>query len=110
MRPPLEVIVSIARAVEKAGGDMDDVRDLVQTWERVQARTQPKADAMRRQAANVRCCCADRPEQASDGRCSRCHGWPKAKGNASGGETTPTNTMVTGANASVTQNPTKENK
>jgi hypothetical protein len=79
VRPPLEVIVSIARAVEKAGGDMDDVRDLVDTWERVQARAQPRADAMRRQASNVLCCCADRPEQGSDGRCSRCHGWPKPR-------------------------------
>ena len=77
MRPPLEVIVSIARAVERAGGDMDDVRDLVDTWERLAVTAQPKADAMRREARNVRCCCADQPSPAKDGRCPRCHGWPK---------------------------------
>jgi len=77
MRPPLEVIVSIARAVEAAGGDMDDVRDLVAVWERVQARTQPRADAMRREARTRPCVCADQPPPGKDGRCSRCYGQPK---------------------------------
>ena len=45
MRPPLEVIIAIAHAVEKAGGDMDDVRDLVDTWERLAVTTGPRADA-----------------------------------------------------------------
>ena len=77
MRPPLEVIISIAKAVEAAGGCMDDVRDLVDTWERVQARTQPIADRMAYQARHVTCVCADDPAPGADGRCPRCYGWPK---------------------------------
>ena len=76
MRPPLEVIVSIARAVERAGGDMDDVRDLVDTWERLAVTTGPKVDATRRQAGTVKCCCANRPDPGRDGRCPVCHSWP----------------------------------
>lgn len=77
MRPPLAVILSIARAVEQAGGDLADVEDLVAVWERVQARTQPIADAMRRDARTRPCCCADDPAPGADGRCSRCYGRPK---------------------------------
>ena len=72
MRAPLEVIVSIARAVERAG-DLHDVRDLVDRWERVTCDNQPRADRMRYEARHVPCCCEDSPEQR-DGRCQRCHG------------------------------------
>jgi hypothetical protein len=62
------VLVAIAAAVEREGGDLDDVRDLVAVWERVATVTGPRVDAMRREAANPRCGCADGGEPASDGR------------------------------------------
>ena len=69
-----ELPVAIAEAVERQGGDMEDVRDLVAVWERVAADTGPRVEAMRREAANPRCSCEDGGEPASDGRCRRCHG------------------------------------
>jgi hypothetical protein len=74
MTAPRHVLIAIAEAVEAQGGDIDDVRDLVEVWERVGADTGPRVGAMRREAANPRCCCADGGAPASDGRCGRCYG------------------------------------
>lgn len=35
MKAPLAVVVAIVHAVEKAGGDLSDIQDLVYTWERL---------------------------------------------------------------------------
>ncbi len=67
--------VAIARAVEKAGGDMDDVEDLIGVWERLERDTHARVDRMRHEARTVRCCCADGgAEPTEDGRCSSCSG------------------------------------
>ena len=76
MRPPISVIVSIAKAVEQAGGDLTDVEDLVAVWERVQIRAELRADAIRRGERSRSCCCANRPNPGRDGRCPVCNGWP----------------------------------
>jgi hypothetical protein len=73
MTPPRQVLVAIACAVERHGGDMDDVADLIATWERVQAVTGPRADRMRYEAATRPCRCADGGMAAEEGgRCERC--------------------------------------
>ena len=77
MKAPLSVILAIGRAVDQVGGDLEDAQDLIDVWERLAVTAQPKADAMRRQARNVKCCCADEPEPGADGRCPRCYGQPK---------------------------------
>ena len=76
VRPPLSVVLAIARAVDRAGGDLEDAEDLVQTWERVQVCSELRADAMRREARTRECCCANRPEPGRDGRCPVCFGRP----------------------------------
>jgi len=64
---------AIARAVGAQGGDDDDVDDLVQAWERVHADTAPRVDAMRREARERSCNCADGGE-GHGARCTRCWG------------------------------------
>ena len=64
---------AIGRAVHRAGGSMADVEDLVRVWQRVERETQPRVDAMRREARTVRCVCADGGEAMVDRRCSRCY-------------------------------------
>lgn len=73
-RPPRQVLIAIAGSVERQGGDFEDVCDLVAVRERLHAVAGPRVDAMRREAATRRCCCADGGQVASDGRCERCHG------------------------------------
>jgi hypothetical protein len=70
----LSLVRAIAEAVEREGGDMDDVRDLVAVWERQHRTTQPRADSMRREAANRTCRCADGGEPGVEDRCERCDG------------------------------------
>lgn len=66
---------AIARAVADAGGDVEDVRDLADVWERVERDQAPRVDRMRRLAASPVCCCRDGgDEPAPDGRCTRCWG------------------------------------
>ena len=38
------------------------------------------AERIREATRTARCTCAAPGELASDGRCSRCYGWPKAEG------------------------------
>ena len=47
---PTSVIEAIVKAVEAQGGDIHDVEDLVQTWERLHTTTQPRVDAIKREA------------------------------------------------------------
>jgi hypothetical protein len=70
-------IRAIARAVEKAGGDMDDVDDLVAVWKRLDADRSGRVDQLRRANATVRCCCAGSHELANDSRCPQCQGVPR---------------------------------
>jgi len=65
---------AIADAVEAQGGDRDDAEDLLDVWECVHADTGPRVAAMRRDAANRDCRCADGGELDSDGGCARCCG------------------------------------
>jgi len=57
---------AIGNAVEQAGGDMDDVDDLVATWERVGADPDGRAARMRYEAKQVRCCCRTPAELPMD--------------------------------------------
>ena len=68
--------IVIARTVLAAGGDRDDYRALVATWERLERHWAPRVDAMRREAAAVRCNCHGGPllDEGAD-RCQRCGKW-----------------------------------
>lgn len=68
-------IASIAMAVRRAGGDMDDVGDLVATWERLEADQAGRVERLRYDAQHPRCCCDPGwPARLEGGRCSRCWG------------------------------------
>ena len=69
-------LAAIALAVARAGGDVDDARDLAAAWERMERDWAPRVDRMRYEAAHPRCCCVDEPQLSADGRCSRCYGYP----------------------------------
>jgi uncharacterized paraquat-inducible protein A len=71
---PRSVLIAIGKAVQNAGGDMTDVEDLVQTWERLARDRYGRVDQMRHAARTVCCCCGRSAEPAEDGRCSRCFG------------------------------------
>jgi hypothetical protein len=53
---------------------MDDVRDLLQVWERLAADKHGRLDRLRHEAANPRCHCADGGTHGGGGRCERCYG------------------------------------
>jgi hypothetical protein len=74
----LALVGAIARAVEREGGDMADVVDLVQAWERLEADARGRLARLRAEAASPRCRCATAAARLSDGRCSRCFGWVRA--------------------------------
>ena len=76
------MLQAIGDAVERAGGDMRDVEDLVHAWERLERATQARADGMRYDAQYIRCCCADGGLPSDDGRCSRCYGRFASRGQA----------------------------
>ncbi len=59
----MEMVKSIARAVETHGGDMNDVADLIDVWERVERRNGERADIIRREAREL----ATRIESAEAG-------------------------------------------
>jgi hypothetical protein len=71
---PRNVLIAIAMAVQKAGGDHDDVDDLVWVWQRLEADKRGHVDRMRAEAGSVRCCCAGDSMPTPDGRCERCYG------------------------------------
>jgi hypothetical protein len=73
---PRVVLVAIARAVERQGGDIDDVADLLDVWQRLDADGRGRVERMRHEARTVRCCCASGAEIGAGGRCTRCQGWP----------------------------------
>lgn len=74
MTLPSSLITAIARAVEREGGDLDDVRDLLEVWERLAADQHGRLDRLRYEAANPPCSCADGGKVATNKRCERCHG------------------------------------
>lgn len=76
---PRDVLIAIGRAVHSAGGDMSDVDDLVDVWERLSADKSGRVDRMRSEAKAIRCCCADGGVLAAGGRCERCFGWADAE-------------------------------
>jgi hypothetical protein len=53
MTLPIGLVKAIAIAVEHQGGDMDDVDDLVKTWERLGREQGPRADRMKAAAGAV---------------------------------------------------------
>jgi hypothetical protein len=72
---PDGLLRAVGRAVQDAGGDMRDVDDLVDVWQRLGRDLDRRASAMRGEAKRVRCACADGGEEPTgDGRCSRCYG------------------------------------
>ena len=73
--PMTAPVAAIALAVARAGGDVDDARDLAAAWERMERDWEPRVDRIRYEAARPRCCCADEPVLGEDGRCSRCYGY-----------------------------------
>lgn len=79
MKVPRETLIAIAKAVEAAGGDLDDVKDLVDVWERVNADSRRRADRMRYEARTARCSCLDGGRPGVDGRCGRCYGAVEAR-------------------------------
>ncbi len=74
MTLPVEIIRRIAIAVEKQGGDMDDVDDLVEVWARLHVDPLARVDRLRYEAARPVCRCADGGKSAPEPRCQRCHG------------------------------------
>jgi hypothetical protein len=76
MTLPRSLVAAVARAVERQGGDLEDVRDLLEVWERLAADPHGRLDALRGEAANPRCSCADGGIPGKAGRCRRCYGVP----------------------------------
>lgn len=50
---PESLAVAVALAVEREGGDMDDVDALLDVWERVLRRSGERADIVRREAVEM---------------------------------------------------------
>lgn len=78
MTIPRSIVVAIANAVEAHGGDMTDVEDLVQTWERLHADNHGRVDRLRYDAGHPACHCADADDTGE--RCERCHGFMGQRG------------------------------
>lgn len=74
MSLPRRQVEAIARAVEKAGGDMDDVRDLIAVWERVQVDSYRRAGGIRATVRARGCTCGDGGAANGGERCGRCYG------------------------------------
>jgi hypothetical protein len=68
---------AIARAVQRAGGDLEDAEDLADAWERMECTWGPRVDRTRYEAATARCVCGVFVEVGPSGRCKRCQGWPR---------------------------------
>lgn len=63
-----------ARAVERAGGDLSDLEDLLLVWSRVATNTERRADAIRSAVSRAACSCFDDGDANGGGRCTRCYG------------------------------------
>lgn len=46
MTLPSSLIIAVARAVEREGGDLEDVRDLLEVWERLAADPHGRQDRL----------------------------------------------------------------
>jgi hypothetical protein len=53
MKAPTPIVRVIAEAVQRQGGDMADVEDLLHVWQRVQRRNDERADVIRREAREM---------------------------------------------------------
>lgn len=65
---------AIDSAVERAGGDGGDARDLAEVWERATRDCERRAGGIRATVRAHRCSCADGGHAGADGRCERCIG------------------------------------
>jgi hypothetical protein len=75
MTAPEPIVRAIGAAVELQGGDLDDARDLVQTWERLHDDRRGRIARLRYDASHARCTCAHGNDDETPGpRCARCHG------------------------------------
>jgi hypothetical protein len=74
MTIPRSILIAIAGAVEAQGGDIADVDDLVEVWERLYADKDGRVDRLRHDAAHPVCGCADGGVPDAGGRCGRCCG------------------------------------
>lgn len=54
MALPRSIIIAVANAVEAQHGDLDDVRDLLQTWERLAADSGGRVDRLRAENEQAR--------------------------------------------------------
>jgi hypothetical protein len=69
------MIRSIAHAVERQGGDMEDVEDLCDTWERLCGDKRGRVDRLHFDATHAPCTCFDGGVPDDGGaRCERCCG------------------------------------
>jgi hypothetical protein len=74
MTLPETLVRAIALAVQREGGDMDDVDDLIDAWTRLHTTTQPRVDAMRREARAAPCTRIDGEVADRGDGCRRCYG------------------------------------
>lgn len=73
MALPRSLVVAVAQAVERQGGDIQDVEDLLAVWERLVADKHGRAARLHHEAANPPCRCADGGDGEGD-CCDRCYG------------------------------------
>jgi hypothetical protein len=71
---PRSLLRAIGEAVQDAGGDMDDVEDMVDVWTRLDADMDRCASRLLFNAQHPRCCCSTPADPDELGRCSRCYG------------------------------------
>jgi hypothetical protein len=69
-RPLLEAIADVA-------ADEADAERLAREWLVVTRQTQGAAERIRRAVRDARCSCMRPAQPSSEGRCSRCFGWPE---------------------------------
>ena len=74
MTLPIAVIRAIALAVEREGGDIDHVDDLVDVWGRLAAERCGRVERIRYEAAHRPCACVDDGVDEGHGGCGRCYG------------------------------------
>jgi len=74
MKPPKPILVAIAQAVERAGGDITDVEDLVAVWERLNADKRGRTARLAHDVATQPCTCTDGGQPDPHNRCQHCHG------------------------------------
>lgn len=71
---PPGLVAACERAVDAAGGDADDLADLLAVHRRALARAEQRAAVIRLQVTRRRCACADGGDDGEGDRCGRCWG------------------------------------